>query len=284
MTRSVRFITDGSQSARDYWEAEYNPRASVPDAQSYFDGWLEHAARTRSRLQATLDLPYGSQTRERLDLFRAEAPRGTLVFLHGGYWRAFGREYHSWVAEAFVAAGICVAIPSYPLAPQASLTEILRSVSLVVPYLRTEVLTEREQQRIVLVGHSAGAHLAACLLSAARGGPEWQTFDAAVCISGVFDLGPLRHTHMLSGMNWTAGELHAISPLFMDPNPDGRVLLAVGGAESVEFQGQTARLARAWSPGIVGSLTLPGRNHFSVIDGLTQPDYALTRAIVQLFD
>src|SRR5690348_4295012 len=102
MTSSVRFTTDGSQSARDYWEAEYNPRASVADAQKYFERWVERAARTRSTLPVTLDLPYGSHTRERLDLFRAESPRGTLVFLHGGYWRAFGREFYSWVAEAFV--------------------------------------------------------------------------------------------------------------------------------------------------------------------------------------
>jgi len=273
-----------SQSARDYWEAEYNPRASVADAQKYFDSWVERAGQARDRLQGLLDLPYGSQTRERLDLFRADSPRGTLVFLHGGYWRAFGREFYSWVAEAFVAAGISVAVPSYPLAPQATLAQILGSVSLVVPYLRAEVLTQPEQRRIVVAGHSAGAHLAACLLSIARGAPERQAFDTAVCISGVFDLCPLRHTHMLSNMNWTAGELHAISPLFMDPNPDATVLLAVGGAESGEFQGQTARLARAWSPWVTGSLSLPERNHFSVIDDLTRPDYELTRAIVKLFD
>src|ERR1700754_5017990 len=108
-------------SARDYWESEYNPRTRVPDAQRFFDSWVERAAQARASLPCTRDLAYGSHPRERLDLFRPGSPRGTLVFLHGGYWRAFGREFHSWVAEAFVAAGISVAIPSYPLAPQASL-------------------------------------------------------------------------------------------------------------------------------------------------------------------
>ena len=271
-------------SARDYWENEYNPRTKVPDAQKFFDSWVERAAQARVTLPCTLDLAYGSHPRERLDFFRPASSRGTLVFLHGGYWRAFGREFHSWVAEAFVAAGISVAIPSYPLAPQASLAEILSSVCQVIPYLRSKVLADREQERIVLVGHSAGAHLAACLLSAARGAPRGEAPDAAVCISGLFDLSPLRHTQMLSSMNWTAGELHAISPLFMEANPAAKVLLAVGGEESLEFQLQTARLARAWSPQVNASLTLPRRNHFTVIDHLTQPGYELTQATIGLFD
>jgi arylformamidase len=264
-------------TANEYWEREYNPRTKVPDAQKYFDAWVEKAANAREKLAGTPNLAYGEHPRERLDLFRAVAPRGTLVFIHGGYWRAFGREFQSWVAEAFVAAGISVAIPSYPLAPQATHAEIISSVSKVVPHLRKEVLTPPEQGKVVLVGHSAGGHLAACLVAAE------QQVDAAVCISGLFDLAPLRHTLMLASMNWPAADLHAASPLFMAPNPHAKVLLAVGGDESVEFQLQSARLARAWRPYVEPILTPPGRNHFNVIDDLTQPDYELTRAIVGLF-
>ena len=68
--------------------------------------------------------------------------------------------------------------------------------------------------------------------------------DAALGISGLYDLAPLLHTRMLGGMGWTCAELHAVSPLFMPQPAGGRLVLAVGGAESEEFHSQTKRLAR----------------------------------------
>jgi arylformamidase len=267
--------------AQTYWESEYNPRGRIPDSQRYFDAWTTRAAGARERLGGTLDLSYGPHPRERLDVFRAASPRGTLVFLHGGYWRAFGKEAQSWIAEAFVGDGLSVAIPSYPLAPAARLSEIVDSMSRALAHLRDAVLTEDERRRVVVAGHSAGAHLAACLLAAAeaRGsGP-----DAIVCISGVFDLLPLLHTHMLKDMAWHPDELHAVSPLFMPMPSRGAVVLAVGGDESEEFHTQSTRLARAWSERVVELVRPPGRNHYSILEGLDVTGYELRRAMLGLF-
>jgi arylformamidase len=266
--------------ARAYWESAYNPRGRVPDSERYFAAWHESAARARERLGGILDISYGLHPRERLDIFRASSPRGTCVFLHGGYWRSFGKEAQSWIAEIFVREGITVAVPSYPLAPAARLRDIVDSVSRAQSHLRSTLLTEDERRRIVVAGHSAGAHLAACLASMAG---EGNGPDAIICVSGIFDLQPLLHTHMLGNMGWHPDELHAVSPLFMPAPQRGNVVLAVGGDESEEFHSQSARLARAWSERVTALLCPAGRNHYSILEGLDDPAYELSRVVFGLF-
>jgi arylformamidase len=265
-----------------YWEGEYNPRQRVRDPQRYFDAWASRAAAARAGLRGMLDLAYGAGSRERLDLFRADNAHGTVVFVHGGYWRAFDKDFFSWVAEPFVRAGISVAIPSYPLCPAVRLKDIIRSVSTAVTHLQRALLTPDERQGTVLVGHSAGAHLAACLFAAAQRDAADPTIDGIVCISGLFDLLPLLHTEMLSGMGWEPEELHAVSPLYMAEPPGGALVLAVGGDESGEFHAQSARFAQAWARRATGMLRPAGRDHFSVLDDLHSSDSELTRVAIGL--
>lgn len=267
-----------AHDAPPYWELEYNPRWRILDSQRHFDAWHAQAALARDRLGGLLDIPYGPHPRERLDLFRAASPSGTLIFIHGGYWRAFGKEAQSWIAEAFVREGITVAIPSYPLAPTVPLAAIVTSVTRACAHLRDSVLTGQEQRRVVVAGHSAGAHLAACLLASTPGAA-----DAIVCISGIFDLLPLLHTQMLGGMGWTPAQLHAVSPLFMPAPAQGRVILAVGGEESEEFHSQSIRLARAWAPAVHRMLRPAGRHHYTIVEGLNEPDFELRQQLLALF-
>jgi arylformamidase len=272
-----------SPATRAYWESEYNPRVRVRDTQRYFDAWPRRAAQTRASLPAILDLAYGPDPRERVDLFRAAGARGTLVFVHGGYWRAFGREVFSWVAEQFVRAGITVAIPSYPLCPAVRIADVVRCVSAAVIHLQRAILTPEERQRTILVGHSAGAHVSACLLAAARHDVTDAAIDGIVCISGLFDLAPLVYTDMLSSMGWEPAELHSVSPLYMAQPCAGTVLLAVGGNETREFHAQSTRFAHAWAERVTGLLRPAGRDHFSVVDDLCRPDYELTLATIAMF-
>jgi arylformamidase len=268
-----------TSSPPGFWEIEYNPRWRIPDSQRWFDAWRTRAADARGKLAGMLDIPYGPHSRERLDLFRAPAPRGTLVFIHGGYWRAFDKEAQSWIAEPFVRAGVTVAIPNYPLAPGVRLTDIVDSIARASAHLQSSLLTGDERRRLVVVGHSAGAHLAACLLAAGRDGGRPP--DAIVCISGVFDLLPLLHTQMLGDMGWDAGGLQAVSPLFMLPPKQGAVVLAVGSEESEEFHTQSTRLARAWSGRVTTVLRPQGRHHYSILEGLVDPEHELHQAVLE---
>ena len=67
-------------------EREYNNRALVPEHPAIFEQWRNDSAAFRAHADATLDIAYGGAALQRLDLFHAPNARGTVVFIHGGYW------------------------------------------------------------------------------------------------------------------------------------------------------------------------------------------------------
>lgn len=270
-------------SSDPYWERQYNPRVSVANANDYFMSWQERARETRARI-SSVELSYGDHERERLDLFRPSGSRGTLVFLHGGYWRAFGKEDVSWIAQPFCSEGISVAVLSYPLLPHVRLPRISSAVASAMRCLDRSALTSQERQRIVLAGHSAGGHLAAYYQSLCDEEQGVRPADAIVCISGLFDLLPLQHTQMLASFGLGVMELYAASPLFAPPPASGDVVLAFGADEPTEFRLQSERLAQAWHVRSPQLVSLQGRNHFSALEALAEPSHDLCRRVLRTFD
>ena len=257
-------------------EAEYNNRVRVPDHQAIMLRWRAAAEAARSA-HPPQEIAYGPGEREVMDLFEAAPDAPVAVFLHGGYWQALDKGWFSGLAPALLAHGVSLAIPSYDLAPAVRLGHILRQVRAAVDAVRA-----RTGARPVVFGHSAGGHMAACMLSEARA-------SAAVAISGVFDLAPLIPTSLNVALRLDAAEAAALSPIHWPvPNgstPGGTVLDCVVGAdESHEFLRQSRMMADLW--GAKGVETryeaLPGLNHFTVLDPLFDADSALVARIVGL--
>ena len=257
-------------------EAEYNNRARVPDHQAVMLRWRAAAEAARSA-HPPQEIAYGPGEREVMDLFEAAPDAPVAVFLHGGYWQALDKSWFSGLAPALLAHGVSRAIPSYDLAPAVRLGHILRQVRAA-----TDTVRARTGVRPVVFGHSAGGHMAACMLSEARA-------SAAVAISGVFDLAPLIPTSLNVALRLDAAEAAALSPIHWPvPNgstPGGTVLDCVVGAdESHEFLRQSRMMADLW--GAKGVETryeaLPGLNHFTVLDPLFDKDSALVKRIVEL--
>ena len=81
----------------------------------------------RERLACHLDVRYGSQPKETLDIFAAEAPGAPVhLFIHDGYWQNLDKKDFSHLADALVAAGITVMVVNYDLAPAVDVDEIVR--------------------------------------------------------------------------------------------------------------------------------------------------------------
>lgn len=269
-------------------EAEYNNRARIPEYRDIIARWAKASAAERAIAPAELDQPYGSGERQRYDLFHA-GDRGTplraplIVHIHGGYWQLGDRRDNAFVARAFTAAGIAVAIPSYSLCPQVSVRQIIDELRhcLAALWLRTA-------RHPLVVGHSAGGHLAAALLATdwrrVAGAPP-DLVRAAVAISGVFELSPLIPTTMNAALRLDPATAAAASPLHGPPPPRGaRFVSAVGDAETGEFHRQSRALIDAWSrAGVVTErLVIAGANHFTIVDELTRPDSALFRRVAAL--
>lgn len=259
-------------------EAQYNNRALVPDHPAIMQVWRERAEAARLA-HPPRQIAYGSGEREVMDLFEAAPGAPVAVFLHGGYWQALGREWFGGIAPSLLAHEISLAIPSYDLAPTVRLGRILSQVRHAVEAVRDLSPTRK---RPVVFGHSAGGHMAACMLSEGRAG-------AAVALSGVFDLAPLIQTSLNEALGLDTREAAALSPIHWPvPNgstPGGTVLdCIVGGDESAEFIRQSKMMSELW--GAHGVQTrfeaLDGLNHFTVLEPLFNPGSALTRRIVNL--
>jgi len=262
-----------------WFDDQYNNRARIPEHPAILQHWYEASARARERLHGVFDVAYGVDPSERLDIFAA-ATQGApvLVYIHGGYWRALDKRDQSFVAPPFVDAGAMVMMANYALCPAVSIEHIvLQLVRALAWVYRHAAEYGGDPSRIVVAGHSAGGHLAAMLLTC-----DWRVVapelpadlvGAALSISGLYDLQPLRHAPFLApDLRLSAASARRLNPALM-PAPRGRLVALVGGNESEEFLRQNQLIARGWGPKVVLACeAIPGCNHMNVLNELAKAE------------
>jgi arylformamidase len=273
----------------EFCEREYNARAAIPEHPQIFARWAQDGAAARRQRACMLDLPYGESAAERLDIFparHADAP--LFVFIHGGYWRSLDKADFSWLAPPFVDQGIAVALPNYGLAPATPIEDIVRQMLAALAWLyRRAGDLGFDRDRIVVAGHSAGAHLAAMMAAALwpRYAPDLPAdlVKGALLVSGVFDLEPLVYAPFVNvDLKLDVERARRLSPVYLPPATAAPVALAVGGDESSEFKRQSELLAARWSSNVVRSFEVAGRNHLTVCDALADAGSPLFAAASDL--
>ncbi len=125
----------------------------------------ERAAAAYPPVAGTVEHAYGADRKQRLDLVKPEeitrAP--VLLFVHGGGW-SIGDKAHAAGDKARWAnsKGWAFASANYRLVPQATVEQQAADVASAIAWLRANAVREGiDADRIVLMGHSAGAHLVA---------------------------------------------------------------------------------------------------------------------------
>jgi arylformamidase len=265
----------------DWHERQYMPSLTVANAAEIFPSWQKRAAATREALPFIADISYGPHPREVIDLFRVANAKATVIYIHGGYWRMLSKVETSFVADGFVGQGISVALINYPLCPEVTIADIRSSIQNAFVHLYKNVLTEDERKNIIVTGHSAGGHLAALHLATdwtAYGLPQ-NPVAGVISLSGVFDVAPLMHTEMNAILKITEESATAINLISAPIKSKAQLVLAVGGDEPEEFHRQSADLAKAWAVLNPEIITLPGINHYTIVDCLADPQQMMAVAI-----
>lgn len=254
-------------------EKQYNNRARVPDSAAIIASWARDAAAYRE-IKPPRVIAYGDGERHTIDLFDAgDGP--VVMYVHGGYWQAVDKSFHSQQARGLNALGVSVAVPSYDLCPNVRIGDIVEQIRAACAKLNYAV-----NAPVVASGHSAGGHLAACMLATEAHVPS------AYAISGVFELAPLIPTSLNEKLGLDAAEAEALSPLLW-PAPKGKTLDAVvGGDESSEFLRQSAAIVAAWGENGVNTRyeEIEAANHFTIIAPLVDPSSAMCERLKQLVD
>jgi arylformamidase len=260
---------DGHKQGFDQMSAQtpadiaYQNAAFIPDGDGYRSRWATAAAAFRATAKGALDIPYGRGPVHHLDLFLpAATPNGLMMFIHGGYWMAMGREYFSHLAAGALTRGWAVAMPSYTLAPAARIADMTDEVMQAL-----HVAKARVSGPVVVTGHSAGGHLAARLACAGMASPA-----RVIPISPLADLAPLMETGMNATLRIDAAEAAQESPARLPRDPACDVHIWVGGQERPAFLWHARLLAENWG---CAWTVAPGQHHFDVIEGLENPRSAL---------
>jgi arylformamidase len=266
---------------------QYEIDSKIPDRGDIQGRYMAASdAAVRSNRVAALDVAYGPDPRQRLDILpagRSMAP--AILFFHGGYWTGGAKESRRFPARAWNARGVTWVSVEYRLTPAVTLDDVVADVRRSVAWFHANAAHYGcDASALHVCGNSAGGHIAAML--AADG---WQTaygvptdvVKSATAISGLFDLEPLRQTFVNGWLKLDAAGAARNSPMRMLPRAGLPVVVSWGGRESSEFE----RQSREWAAlcrqaGCAVTLAdSPTANHLTVIGELDEPGSALFEAM-----
>ncbi|NXI69282.1 KFA formamidase, partial [Anseranas semipalmata] len=246
--------------------------------------------RAQATVQTMLHVPYGDGDGEKLDIYFPTDSSETFpvfVYIHGGYWQCLSKDASGFAAPALVSRGVAVVAVGYDIAPKGHMDAMVLQVRRSLAFLVKQYSRIRG---VYLCGHSAGAHLAAMVLST-----DWTEFGVApdirgaVLVSGVYDLEPILHTYVNDALNMSREVAQRNSPILcvtqaVPAAAACEVLVAVAQHDSPEFRRQSQEYSQAlrsagWS---VSLLDLASVDHFDIIEKLSEDTYVLTQVILNM--
>ncbi|XP_054016738.1 kynurenine formamidase [Hylaeus anthracinus] len=282
-------------------EANYTPSmwskrfGHVEVLQYHYKFITEATKKARKTLKCKLDIPYGPTDRTKYDIYGTDLPEDApiFVFIHGGYWQEGNKDISAVAASVFVANGIKVITVGYDLCPQVKFGDIVSQIKIAVE----EILKSPSNQKsrsVWIAGHSAGAHLAASLLF----DESWlnrmteqghlSLLKGIVIIGGIFDLKSLLGTTINDALKLTQADIDAYSFTIVDttkskPIRGLKVIVTDGECDTPAFIDESRKCAQklvTMVDDVEYILLRENTDHFDIVERLTDPEFALTKALL----
>ena len=268
-------------------EYQYNPRVSVPEYPELAKVRAAQAKKVRDTAKSWLNVPYGNSPREKLDIYAADRPNGTvLVYIHGGYWRSGSKEDNSNFVPTFIKRRVTVVLVEYDLCPQVTVTDIVRQTRSAIAWVYKNIVGYGgDPGKTFISGHSAGAHLTAMALAYdwSQEGMPPDCIKGAVATSGVFDLDMVMTISVQEQVRMTSEIAKLNSPFKNPPRVKCPLVIAVGGAEPKGWQQMSENYFNyCKNQGMsVEYLVVPGANHYTMSEHLLDDQSPLTQAMIR---
>lgn len=230
-----------------------------------------------SGVEVLRDQPFGDDPRLKLDVYtprREGGPKPVLVFIHGGSWSNGDKSVYPFAAVAFADRGFVTVAPNYRLAPAVRYPAFLEDNARAVRWARDNARRfGGDPDRIVLVGHSAGAYNASMLALDERwlreAGVPRSAVKAWVGLAGPYDFLPLDDPSTIAAFG-QAPDLPRTQPVNHVDRGDPPTFIATGLDDTTVEPRHTRELARRLeAEGVpVESRFYPGVGHVGIVTAL----------------
>jgi acetyl esterase/lipase len=240
----------------------------------------------------TKGIAYGEAARQKLDVYRPlrqKAGAPLIVFFYGGGWQQGNRRDYRFVGEAFTSYGYVTVIPDYRLYPAVTFPAFVNDGAQAVRWARDHAAQlGADPQRIFLVGHSAGAHIAALLTYDERylqaAGVDRSAIVAAAGMGGPYDFRATGQYEAIFPQRDDPTAQVAYNPIRFVDGDEPPMLLAQGARDRIVEPGNALRLARRVREqgGAVRHLRFPRGTHADAVLSLAWSFRWLTPALREI--
>ena len=236
----------------------------------------------------TEDIVYGPHSQNKLDLYKpVDKEKGTVIFFYGGCWggcETLPKDNYRFVAQTLTDLGYAVVIPDYRLYPKVKFLSIMDDAKLVFQWVSQNHRNYGIQSdSIILMGHSAGAHIAAMLASNEHylGDNLYKRLLAFIGLAGPYDF-PLDQNYqfeLFSEIDYEQSQPSTfvdgteVPMLLLHGTEDNKVYLRnlVNMRKAIENKNgivKTKIYDDVNHTQIIAALSMPLRNRYPVVDDM----------------
>lgn len=226
------------------------------------------------------DMAYGDLERQQLDIYlpSGAAQRPVIIFVHGGYWDTGSKDEYPFLADAFVTEGYAVVIPNYRLVPEVTFPAYIEDIAQAVAWVFDNASAyDFDPSRITLMGHSAGAHIAALVAFDERYlamfGYHNTAIHSFIGLAGPYNFLPLDPGDVRAQAALGPPEDYPLTqPINFVRETGPTAFLATGLADRTVDPENTLSMAARISEvgGRVQVATYEGVNHIDIVGGLSR--------------
>lgn len=284
-------MLSGRYPDQDSLDAQFRLQDRVADYAELADARRAKSVAYAESTKMVPDLSYGRALKESLDVFPAVFPGSpVVVFIHGGCWMWNEREDYRYLAEPFVNRGVVFVNVHHTPVPEVGFQDVIDQIRDALSWIYRNVgRFGGDPDRIFVIGHSSGGHLAIVGATTdwpSRDGLPRDLVKGILCLSALTDLQAVEQSYLNETLQLTPQEVRKFSPARHIPIQAPPLLAAVGGDETEEFLRQNTVLADAWAKAghPVDEAVYPGLNHFTILDALADGKHELTRAFLRMVE
>ncbi|MFT6390322.1 MAG: acetyl esterase/lipase [Cellvibrionaceae bacterium] len=224
--------------------------------------------------QVEKNIAYGTHNRQRIDVYKPTTPSAqniTILFFYGGSWEEGSKDKYRFVAQALAEKGHQVVVADYRVYPEVLFPGFMSDAAQALAWAADHL-----DQPIVLMGHSAGAHIAAMLaldsLYTSEFNVDAKRVIGLIGLSGPYDFLPLKRERLKTIFN-AADDIQNTQPINFVTSSAPPALLVHGLADTAVLPFNTKNLAKKLSDnGVNVTMKLyPDKTHGVTVGALSVP-------------